>query len=93
MKRDIPEPPRHNPKYNAYLRSPEWKKKRDAVFQRDGGICQGCLEEPIENVHHTTYANLFDELLFQLIGLCETCHRKIHWIKKANEEVPDDLEY
>lgn len=65
--------------YRQYLRSPEWKRKRDAVFDREKGICQGCLNEPIEHVHHATYTHQYDELLFQLIGLCENCHRKVHF--------------
>lgn len=90
---DIPAPPSHNPEYAAYLRTETWERKRDAVFERDNGVCQGCLEESIEHVHHMTYANLYDELLFQLIGLCANCHNKVHWIKKANREVRDDLDY
>lgn len=74
---DISQERREN--YSLYLQSPEWEKKRDAVFQRENGICQGCLEEPIEHIHHTTYAHLFDEPLFELIGLCEGCHRKVHF--------------
>lgn len=67
-------------KYRNYLRSKQWKSRRDAVFQREGGICQGCKEEPIEHVHHTTYAHIYHELLFELVGLCETCHRRVHFL-------------
>lgn len=70
-------------KYYAYLKSEEWQKKKDAVFQRENGLCQGCREDPIENTHHTTYTHLFDEPLFELIGLCETCHRKVHFIYQS----------
>jgi 5-methylcytosine-specific restriction endonuclease McrA len=66
--------------YHAYLASPKWKAKRDAVFQRENGLCQGCREEPIEHVHHMTYTHCGDELLYQLIGLCGTCHNKSHFI-------------
>lgn len=66
-------------KYRNYLRSRKWKEKRDAVFQRENGICQGCREEAIEHVHHLTYSHIYDEPLFHLVGLCECCHRKIHF--------------
>jgi len=65
--------------YQQYRNTPEWQRKREAVFEREKGICQGCLQEPIEHVHHATYTHLYDELLFQLIGLCENCHRKAHF--------------
>ncbi len=67
-------------KYYRYLDSKEWRLKRDLVFQREKGMCQGCGEESIENVHHLTYLHLFDEMLFELVGLCENCHRKCHFI-------------
>jgi 5-methylcytosine-specific restriction endonuclease McrA len=97
MNYSIPKPPiqkeEDRKKYHEYLRSPKWKRLTVAVFEREGGICQGCAEEPIENTHHMTYANLYDELLFQLVGVCETCHRKVHWIKESIREVPNDIEY
>jgi len=65
--------------YWRYLESREWKEKRNAVFQRENGICQGCQCEAIEHVHHSTYSHVFDELLYQLVGLCENCHRKAHY--------------
>lgn len=78
-----PENLKKNPAYWDYLESPQWKIKRDAVFQREKGICQGCLSEPIEHVHHATYSHVFDELLFQLVGLCENCHRKVHFYEPS----------
>ena len=66
--------------YDDYLRSPEWKAKRQIIIKREANICQGCLSAPIEEVHHSTYSNIGDELMFQLIGLCSNCHRKVHHI-------------
>ncbi len=70
-------------KYQNYLSSDEWRAKRNLVFMREDGICQGCSSEPIEHVHHTTYAHLYDELLFELVGLCENCHRKAHFFQPS----------
>lgn len=64
--------------YNIYLNSDVWKKKRDLVLNRDSYICQGCLEVKANHVHHNTYSNVGDELLFQLISLCQHCHSKLH---------------
>lgn len=68
-------PPKH---YNAYLQTRRWARIRDAVIERDK-VCQGCLQEPIEHVHHKNYKHVCDELLFELVGLCEDCHRKVHY--------------
>jgi hypothetical protein len=64
--------------YAEYLSSPQWRDKRKAVIARENGICQGCRIAKIDEVHHLTYDNRGDELLFQLVGLCKTCHRKAH---------------
>jgi len=65
-------------KYNRYLESDEWKQKRDKVLKRANGICEGCLENPAKHVHHLHYGSIFDELLFDLVAICESCHAKIH---------------
>lgn len=68
----------NNDAYHRYLESPKWKRLRDAVVDRENGVCQGCGAESIEEVHHTTYSHIGDELLYQLVGLCCNCHRKAH---------------
>lgn len=64
--------------YNAYLLTPKWKSLRAKVIDRENGLCQGCRERRIQHVHHLTYENFGDELLFQLAGLCVECHSKAH---------------
>jgi len=64
--------------YAAYLKTDKWRSKRAHVIDRENGICQGCRERRIEEIHHLTYENCGDELLFQLVGLCQTCHRRAH---------------
>jgi 5-methylcytosine-specific restriction endonuclease McrA len=64
--------------YSAYLETPAWRRRRAAVLRRDEGLCQGCLAEPATQVHHLTYDHVGDELLFELISVCDACHRKIH---------------
>lgn len=63
--------------YAEYLESPKWKAKRAEVMRRDNFTCQGCHGRATL-VHHLTYANVGDELLFQLIALCKDCHERIH---------------
>ena len=64
--------------YEAHLLSPKWQKLRGLVMNRCGGICEGCMSSRATDVHHRTYANMGDELLFQLVGVCRPCHDKIH---------------
>ncbi len=64
--------------YDAYLRSPEWDKKRKAVLERDKYLCQGCLSKRAVQAHHLTYAHVGNEFLFELIAVCIDCHRRIH---------------
>ena len=69
-------------KYNAYLASPEWREKSLAVKARDP-ICQGCRKTFSEQAHHSTYRNVGEEFLFELIALCNRCHNRLHERKKA----------
>ena len=72
-------------KYNAHLDSRKWQELKNEVFQREGGICQGCRDEPIEHTHHLTYAHMGDEFLFELMGLCITCHLRVHGVQKFKQ--------
>lgn len=60
------------------LMSPLWKLLREKVKERCLGVCEGCMDRPVEHVHHKTYDHLGNELLFELVGLCVECHEKIH---------------
>lgn len=64
--------------YDDYLRSPEWKRRAAKIMDRANGICEGCLTEPATEVHHRTYENLGNEFAFELLALCDRCHRRIH---------------
>jgi len=64
--------------YARYLQSPEWKAKRTKVLRRAEGVCEGCLSRPAVEVHHTTYANCGNELLFELVAVCKSCREQAH---------------
>jgi 5-methylcytosine-specific restriction endonuclease McrA len=64
--------------YNEYLTSEQWRRKREPVLERDGGICQGCLTRRATQVHHLTYKNVFNEFAFQLVSICDECHERFH---------------
>ena len=67
-----------NRNYARYLETSDWQIKRQQVLKRDNYICQGCLTNKATEVHHLTYDNVTDELLFQLVSVCRSCHDKIH---------------
>lgn len=64
-------------KYNEYLNSEKWKVKRKKVLERDNYLCQACLTNKAEQIHHLTYNNIYDEPLYELISVCKRCHIKI----------------
>lgn len=74
--------------YKEYLLSEQWQERRKRVFSRalenansnnKYGVCERCGYEPKKHclqVHHKTYANLFNELMEDLELLCPNCHKK-----------------
>lgn len=73
----------HTQAYYEYLRSPEWRARRSLVMKRDNNLCQGCLVAPATLVHHKNYRHIFDEVLYDLVALCDPCHKKIHGIEET----------
>jgi 5-methylcytosine-specific restriction endonuclease McrA len=65
-------------RYHAHIESDAWKEIRRRVFARCKGVCEGCGQRPAVQVHHLTYERLGDELLFDLVAVCMTCHEKCH---------------
>jgi 5-methylcytosine-specific restriction endonuclease McrA len=53
-------------------------------LERDDYLCQACLTNKAEEIHHLTYENIYDEPLYQLIAVCKRCHDKIE-AKKQNK--------
>lgn len=65
-------------KYQLYLCSREWAEKKQAVLERSEGKCERCIHGMMEEVHHKTYQNKYNERLEDLQGLCFDCHRFVH---------------
>lgn len=69
--------------YDQYIKSDKWKAIRLKVLKRDNYLCKACLEASAQDVHHLTYNNLGDELMYELISVCRDCHfNRIHKNKK-----------
>ena len=65
-------------RHHNHLMSKKWHDIRSKVLTRAGGICEGCLTNPAQEVHHKTYAHLGNEFCFELIALCRDCHSRYH---------------
>jgi hypothetical protein len=65
-------------RYDRHLVSDRWRELCRLVRQRTGGVCEGCGQLPVEEVHHMSYQHMGDEFLFELKGLCKPCHNRWH---------------
>jgi hypothetical protein len=65
--------------YEEYLRTPEWRARRQESLRRARYRCQMCNSpEPPLEAHHRTYERLGEELPEDLFVLCKTCHQWHH---------------
>lgn len=64
--------------YQEYLQSEAWRKKRDRVMKRANFTCEGCGDARATEVHHLTYADIYNEFLWQLVAICRECHARFH---------------
>ena len=64
---------------NVYLKSDEWRHKRELVLTRDNWKCVRC-GAPATQVHHKRYAKrrIGKEPIEWLESVCKDCHEGIH---------------
>jgi 5-methylcytosine-specific restriction endonuclease McrA len=65
--------------YAEYLKTYEWRKKREYALKRADHCCNIC-NKPDESldVHHRTYERRGNESYTDLIVLCRGCHATFH---------------
>jgi hypothetical protein len=63
--------------YGQYLKSPEWRARRESRLMSDGYVCQ-CCGGPATEVHHLSYERVGDESADDLASVCHTCHERLH---------------
>ena len=68
--------------YRRYIASHRWRQNpaRLAELKASGFRCRVCNDDGAGSaleVHHRTYANLFNEQVGDLTALCRTCHRVV----------------
>jgi hypothetical protein len=64
--------------YLAYLRTPDWRVKRNRVLALATYRCEKCGEKRDLEVHHKTYERLSREWDQDLEVLCQGCHNGHH---------------
>ena len=68
--------------YQKYIASHQWRQNsaRLAELEAAGFRCRVCNDDGADSaleVHHRTYANLFNEQVGDLTTLCRICHRVV----------------
>jgi len=74
--------------YEAYLLTPAWKEKREWALRCADHTCADCGYRPGSNwptpgpkhleVHHLNYDHVGEELVRDLLVLCDECHEIRH---------------
>jgi len=64
--------------YPDYLQTPEWAARRRTALRRAGDACQTCGGHGPLHLHHRTYERRGEELVDDLVVLCEDCHLAVH---------------
>jgi len=74
--------------YIEYINSEKWREKRQIIAQRDNYTCRYCGKKTKNfDVHHLTYAHLFDEPLDDLVLVCRNCHLILEKDKEIRKEL------
>jgi 5-methylcytosine-specific restriction endonuclease McrA len=77
-----------NMDYQEQLKDRRWIELRDSILIRDWNMCQQCMRTVNLHVHHKRYypgrmAWEYDK--WDLITLCDKCHRAEHGIPEKGE--------
>lgn len=64
--------------YDAYMKSPAWRKLRKRVFKLQGYVCRKCGVKERLTLHHKTYVRLGREKPKDMEVLCFECHMERH---------------
>jgi len=73
--------------YAKYIKSEEWKEKREERLFLDGYKCRFCGSAINIVVHHVTYDNVPNEDMTDLVSLCKTCHNKLHEFDNIRKKI------
>jgi 5-methylcytosine-specific restriction endonuclease McrA len=71
---------------HKYYLSSIWKKLRDLKILWANNKCEKCGSPKKLQVHHKHYKTFKNEMPWDLVVLCEDCHKDIHYIGKPDSE-------
>lgn len=65
--------------YSDYLKSKHWKQKKEEYELNTllPNFCLVCKSKKYD-IHHTSYARIGDESVYELIALCQKHHKEVH---------------
>jgi 5-methylcytosine-specific restriction endonuclease McrA len=73
--------------YRRYLKTEEWRTRRQAAVERARGFCADCGSRENLDVHHLTYKRRGSERASDLVALCRACHKERHSGKRTTLDV------
>lgn len=67
--------------YRDRLNTPYWQELRERRLKIDNYTCKDCKGQAAQ-VHHNRYVNMNTAWeIYELVSLCESCHKKRHKMK------------
>jgi hypothetical protein len=84
--------PPHGPiRYDEYINSVAWERRRRAYFRSHARRCAACgTRRGVIDLHHRTYDRLGREPDMDLVPLCRDDHDLVHNIHRRNPARPLD---
>lgn len=73
--------------YVDYLKTPEWRRRRDRAIRLSGFKCSACQKRGSLQVHHVNYAHLGEEWETDLEVLCRGCHEGHHFDESRRQHL------
>lgn len=72
-------------KYHQYLKSEHWKKVKTTTYTHRLYRCIFCGTRKGLQIHHITYENIGNEKPYDLVYLCNECHKRASFAPHKTE--------
>lgn len=85
-------------KYEGYLSSRKWKRKKNKKLADADYKCQRCnygeydFQDMPLDIHHITYERFGNEQMSDLEVLCRSCHEKQHGRQFTKRKYTNDID-
>lgn len=80
-------------KYNVYIKSIWWEKRKNQYWQNHKKECYRCSSSNHIQLHHLKYENqtFGNEKDKTLIPMCQSCHNLFHSLFGSKKDMIDDM--